>query len=128
MKIPENLKYTEQHEWVRIEGDTAVVGITDYAQRELGDVVYVELPSVGDEAKAATPFGVVEAVKTVSDLFSPVSGEIAAVNEALSADAGIVNKSPYEDGWMIKIKMSDTSELNSLLGPQDYEKLVGKEL
>jgi len=127
MTIPEDLKYTEQHEWVRVEGDTVTVGITDYAQGELGDVVYVELPAVGAKAEASTPFGVVEAVKTVSDLFSPVSGEIVAVNDVLSDDAATVNRSPYEDGWMIKIKMSDPGELESLLGSEDYRKLIGKE-
>ena len=125
--VPENLKYTEQHEWVRVEGDTAIVGITDYAQKELGDIVYVELPSVGSTIAAKKAFGVVEAVKTVSDLFSPVSGQVTVVNEGLGTDASIVNKSPYDEGWMIKIKMSNSSELGSLLGPADYRKLIGKE-
>jgi glycine cleavage system H protein len=125
--VPENLKYTDQHEWVRIQGDTAAVGITDYAQKELGDIVYVELPSVGSAVVAKKAFGVVEAVKTVSDLFAPVSGQVTAVNEALSTDAAIVNKSPYEEGWMIKIKMSNPSELDSLLNPTEYKKLIGKE-
>ena len=125
--VPENLKYTDQHEWVRIQGDTAAVGITDYAQGELGDIVYVELPSVGSAVVAKKAFGVVEAVKTVSDLFAPVSGQVTAINEALSIDAAIVNKSPYEEGWMIKIKMSNPSELDSLLNPTEYKKLIGKE-
>jgi len=124
--VPENLKYTDQHEWVRMQGDTATVGITDYAQGELGDIVYVELPCVGSTTVAKKAFGVVEAVKTVSDLFAPVSGQVTAINETLSTDAAIVNKSPYEDGWMIKIKMSNPSELDSLLNPTEYKKLIGK--
>jgi glycine cleavage system H protein len=127
MTVPEDLKYTDQHEWIRVQDDTAVVGITDYAQGELGDIVYVELPAVGTRAEAASAFGVVEAVKTVSDLFSPVSGDIVAVNEVLASDASIVNKSPYEDGWMIKVRMSDPSEVESLLSAQDYRKLIGEE-
>lgn len=124
---PENLKYTQQHEWVLVEGDTASVGITDYAQGELGDIVYVELPSVGTTVEATKPFGVVEAVKTVSDLFSPVSGEVTAINEVLSTDAAVVNRSPYGEGWMIKIKMSDLAELETLLSAADYKKLIGRE-
>ena len=125
--VPENLKYTDQHEWVRMQGDTATVGITDYAQGELGDIVYVELPSVGSTTVAKKAFGVVEAVKTVSDLFAPVSGQVTAINETLSTDAAIVNKSPYEEGWMIKIRMCNPSELDSLLNPIEYKKLIGKE-
>jgi len=123
--IPEDLKYTDEHEWLRIEGDTAVVGITDYAQHELGDIVYVELPAVGKKVEVKKPFGVVEAVKTVSDIFAPVSGEIVAVNEALATDASIVNKEPYGQGWMIKIRMTNPAEAGSLLGPGDYGKLIG---
>lgn len=123
--IPNDLKYTDQHEWVRVEGNTAVVGITDYAQKELGDIVYVELPSIGKTVAAKNPFGVVEAVKTVSDLYAPVSGEIVAVNEVLASDAGVVNKQPYGDGWMIKMEMSDPSELDSLLDAAAYGKLTG---
>ena len=123
--IPEDLKYTDEHEWLRIDGDTAVVGITDYAQHELGDIVYVELPAAGKKAEVKKPFGVVEAVKTVSDIFAPVSGEIVAVNEALATDASIVNKDPYRAGWMIKIRMSNPAEAGSLLGPAEYKKLVG---
>ncbi len=126
MTVPEDLRYTEQHEWARVEGDTAVVGITDYAQGELGDVVYVELPAVGTQLEAGKPFGVIEAVKTVSDLFTPFSGEITAVNEVLSTDASVVNKSPYDDGWMIKIKMSAPGEADSLLSAEDYRKLTGE--
>jgi len=125
--IPEDLKYTDQHEWVRVQADTATVGITDYAQKELGDIVYVELPSAGSATVAKKVFGVVEAVKTVSDLYAPVSGEVTEINEGLGTDASIVNKSPYDQGWMIKIKMSNPSELDSLLSPADYRKLTGKE-
>jgi len=125
--IPEDLKYTDQHEWVRVQADTATVGITDYAQKELGDIVYVELPSVGSATVAKKAFGVVEAVKTVSDLYAPVSGEVTEINEGLGTDASIVNKSPYDQGWMIKIRMSNPSELDSLLSPADYRRLTGKE-
>ncbi|MFH0778205.1 MAG: glycine cleavage system protein GcvH [Candidatus Eisenbacteria bacterium] len=125
--VPENLKYTDQHEWVLVEGDTATIGITDYAQGELGDVVYLELPSVGASVQALKPFGVIEAVKTVSDLYAPLSGQVSAVNESLTSDAGVVNKSPYGDGWMIKIKMSSPGELDALLSPAAYKKLIGKE-
>ncbi|MBN1504423.1 MAG: glycine cleavage system protein GcvH [Candidatus Eisenbacteria bacterium] len=124
--IPENLKYTDEHEWLRIEGDTAVVGITDYAQHELGDIVYVELPPVGKKAEVKKAFGVVEAVKTVSDIFAPVSGEIVAVNEALAADASVVNREPYGQGWMIEIKMSNPADTGALLGPAEYRKLLGE--
>jgi len=123
--IPDDLKYTDEHEWLRIEGDTAVIGITDYAQHELGDIVYVELPSPGTKAEVKKTLGVVEAVKTVSDIFAPVSGEIVAVNEILSTDASVINKEPYGQGWMIKIKMSNPSETSTLLGPAEYRKLVG---
>jgi glycine cleavage system H protein len=123
--IPENLKYTDQHEWLRVEGDSAVVGITDYAQRELGDIVYVELPSPGARVEVKKTFGVVEAVKTVSDLYAPVSGEVVAVNEGLSSDASVVNREPYGEGWLIKIKMSNVSEVNSLLDSKGYAQLVG---
>ena len=123
--IPDDLKYTDEHEWLRIEGDTAVIGITDYAQHELGDIVYVELPSPGTKAEVKKTLGVVEAVKTVSDIFAPVSGEIVAVNEILSTDASVINKEPYGQGWMIKIKMSNPSETSTLLGAAEYRKLVG---
>ncbi len=123
--IPENLKYTDQHEWLRVEGDHAVIGITDYAQRELGDIVYLELPSPGAKVEAKKPFGVVEAVKTVSDLYAPISGEVLEVNDALSSDASTVNKEPYGRGWMIKIKLSNPSEVESLLGPKEYAQILG---
>jgi glycine cleavage system H protein len=124
MKIPADLKYTEDHEWVRIEGNTAVVGITDYAQNELGDVVFIEIETEGEELEQGDTFGTVEAVKTVSDLFMPVGGTVAGVNEALADDPELVNKDPYGKGWMIKITMSDESEIDNLLSADDYKKMV----
>ncbi|WP_372947266.1 glycine cleavage system protein GcvH [Mariniphaga sp.] len=124
MKIPAELKYTEDHEWVRVEGDTATVGITDFAQGELGDVVFVEIETEGEELDKGETFGTVEAVKTVSDLFMPVGGEVAEVNEALADEPELVNKDPYGKGWMIKIKMSDSSEIDDLLSADDYKKMV----
>ncbi len=126
MEIKENLKYTKEHEWVKVEKDMATMGITDYAQGELGDVVFVELPQVGTKVEQMKPFGVIEAVKAVSDLFSPLSGEVTQVNTRLENEAGIINKDPYGEGWIIKIKMSDTQELDHLLSAQDYEKLIQK--
>jgi glycine cleavage system H protein len=124
MNIPENLKYTKEHEWVKMEGDTAVVGITDYAQGELGDVVFVEIETVGETLEKDETFGTVEAVKTVSDLFMPLSGEVAEKNDALDDDPESINKDPYGDGWMIKIKASDLSELDGLLDAEAYKGLV----
>jgi glycine cleavage system H protein len=127
MQFPENLKYTKEHEWVRVENDSiGVVGITDYAQSELGDIVYVELPQIGKQVKQLEPFGTIEAVKAVSDLFSPLSGEVIEVNEKLKDSADLINKDPYGEGWIIKIKISDLSELNNLLSAEDYKKLIGK--
>lgn len=120
MNVPENIKYTEEHEWVSVEDDVATVGITEYAQGELGDIVFVELPEVGFEAKRPDPFGTIEAVKAVSDLFAPVSGEVVEVNEKLNDEPEIINTDPYGDGWMIKIKLTDKSELESLLSAEDY--------
>jgi glycine cleavage system H protein len=124
MKIPAELKYTEDHEWVRVEDDTATVGITDFAQGELGDVVFVEIETEGEELDKGETFGTVEAVKTVSDLFMPVGGEVAEVNETLADEPEIVNKDPYGKGWMIKIKVKDSSELDDLLTADDYKKMV----
>ena len=124
MNIPENLLYTKEHEWIRVEGDAAVVGITDYAQGELGDVVFVELPENGGEVKQSEPFGTIEAVKAVSELFSPVSGTVSDVNSMIEDDAGIINRDPYGEGWMIKIKMSDTAELEKMLKPDQYKQLI----
>ncbi|MDD5583335.1 MAG: glycine cleavage system protein GcvH [Candidatus Marinimicrobia bacterium] len=124
MDFPKNLKYSDDHEWVRVEGDEAVVGITDFAQSELGDVVYVDLPSIGDWVKKGEAFGTIEAVKTVSDMLAPVSGEVIAVNETLNDSPENLNKDPYES-WIIKIKMSDLTELNDLMDADAYEKFVG---
>jgi len=119
--IPDDLQYTKDHEWVRVEGDVAVVGITDYAQDSLGDVVYVELPKPGDDVTANDPFGSVESVKAVSEMFSPVSGTVAAVNEALADESDKVNKDPYGEGWMIRVKLSNPGEVDSLLTAAEYE-------
>lgn len=124
MKIPAELKYTEDHEWVRVDGDTATVGITDFAQGELGDVVFVEIETEGEELAKGETFGTVEAVKTVSDLFMPVGGEVAEVNEALADEPELVNKDPYGKGWMIRIKVGDASELDALMSAEDYKKMI----
>lgn len=124
MNIPADLKYTPDHEWIRVEGDIAVVGITDFAQGELGDVVFVEIETVGEELEKGETFGTVEAVKTVSDLFMPVGGEVLEMNEALADEPELVNKDPYNTGWMIKIKISDVSELEGLLSADSYEKML----
>lgn len=125
MNIPSDLKYTKDHEWVKIEGDTAIVGITDFAQGELGDIVYVEVETVDEVLDAEEIFGTVEAVKTVSDLFLPLSGEIIEFNESLEDEPEKVNSDPYGDGWMIKIKYSDASEIDNLLSAEDYKAIVG---
>ncbi len=125
MNIPKDLKYTKEHEWIRDNGDgTVTVGITDFAQSELGDIVFVELEPEGSEFDQDEVLGSVEAVKTVSELFSPVSGEITEINETLEDDPELVNNDPYGDGWMVKIKLSDASELESLLSADDYEQLI----
>ena len=125
MNFPDDLKYTREHEWIRDNGDgTVTVGITDFAQSELGDIVFVELEPEGSEFDQEEVFGTVEAVKTVSELFAPVSGEITEVNELLEDDPEIVNNDPYGDGWMVKLKLSDASELNSLLSVDDYKEIV----
>jgi len=121
MELPKELKYTDEHEWVLVEDNVATIGITDYAQGELGDIVFVELPSVDDEFKQADPFGTIEAVKAVSDLYSPVSGKIVEVNEMLEDQPEIINASPYDKGWMIKIELSDVSELDALLSADEYK-------
>lgn len=119
------MKYTKDHEWVLVEGDTATVGVTDFAQGELGDVVFVEIETEGEALAQGDTFGTIEAVKTVSDLFMPVGGEVIAVNEKLEADPEVVNKDPYGDGWLIKIKMSDAAEADALMSAEDYEALIG---
>ena len=125
MNIPSELKYTKDHEWVLIEGDIATIGITDFAQGELGDIVYVEVETVDETLDAEEIFGTVEAVKTVSDLFLPLSGEIIEFNESLEDEPEKVNSDPYGEGWMIKLKFSDASEIENLLSAEDYEALIG---
>ena len=126
MTFPENLKYTKDHEWVRVEGDTGVVGITDYAQGELGDVVFIELPAKGKVVKQGEGFGTIEAVKAVSDLYAPVSGEVVDINTNLEKSSELVNREPYSGGWMIKLKIKDKNELNNLLDVKKYRELIGK--
>ena len=125
MSIPAELKYTKDHEWVRVEGNVATVGITAFAQGELGDIVYVEVETEGEELGKEEIFGTVEAVKTVSDLYLPLTGKIIEFNTALEATPEVVNSDPYGDGWMIKLEFSDASELESLLSAADYEALIG---
>jgi len=125
MNIPSDLQYTKDHEWVKVEGDVATVGITDFAQGELGDIVYVEVETVDEVLDKDEVFGSVEAVKTVSDLFLPLSGEIIEFNEALEDEPEKVNTDPYGDGWMVKIKIGDTSEISGLLSDADYKELIG---
>ena len=124
MNIPSELKYTKDHEWVQIDGDIATVGITDFAQSELGDIVYVEVETLDETLEADEVFGTVEAVKTVSDLFLPLSGEIIEFNEALESDPEVVNSDPYGDGWMIKIKVNNTEDWGKLLSADDYKALI----
>ena len=119
--VPDNLHYSKDHEWVRVEGDTAVIGITDHAQEQLGDVVYVELPKVGDEFAGNDSFGSVESVKAVSEIFTPVAGKISATNDSLNDEPEKVNKNPYGDGWMIKMTMKNPDEVDSLLTAAEYE-------
>ena len=124
--IPDDLLYSKDHEWIKLDGDIAVIGITDYAQGELGDIVFVELPSVGSKAESMQPFGTIEAVKAVSDLVSPFTGEVVEINDMLENDAGIVNSDPYGDGWMIKVKVNNKDELNQLIDAAAYKELVGQ--
>lgn len=122
MAVPSGLKYSKEHEWVKVEGNTAIIGITDFAQSELGDIVFVELPEVEDELTEGETFGSVESVKTVSELYSPVSGKVVAVNENLEDAPEAVNESPYEEAWMVKVELKDESELDALLDAAGYEK------
>jgi len=124
MNVPGNLKYTKDHEWIRVEGNQAVVGITDFAQGELGDIVFIEIETLGDKLQKEATFGTIEAVKTVSDMFMPVSGEIVEVNPLLLEKPEVVNKDPYGDGWMVKIAIQDSVELNELLSAEQYIALV----
>lgn len=125
MNFPAELKYTKDHEWVRINGNEATIGITDFAQRELGDIVYVDVNTVGETVAKEAVFGTVEAVKTVSDLFMPLSGEVLEVNKDIDSAPETVNSDPYGKGWMIKIKITDPSEVSGLLSVDDYKKLIG---
>ena len=125
MNIPSNLQYTKDHEWAKIENGVATIGITDFAQGELGDIVFVELPEVGKSFNAGDALGTIEAVKTVTDLFSPISGNIVAINEGLDNDPGKVNSDPYGDGWLVKIRLSDPDEKDGLLSSIAYEEIIG---
>ena len=125
MNIPDKLKYTNDHEWVKIDGEIAIVGITDFAQSELGDIVYVEINTIGDIVQKDSVFGTVEAVKTVSDLFMPITGEILEVNSALEESPEIINNEPYESGWIIKIKIEDIDQINQLLDSDAYKNIIG---
>ena len=124
MNIPENLKYTKDHEWLNIDGDLAFIGITDYAQQELGDIVFIEVETVGETLDKDEAFGTIEAVKTVSDMFMPVSGEVLEYNEELSSTPEIINKDPYDLGWVVKIRIADLSELDELLDAAQYKELI----
>jgi glycine cleavage system H protein len=125
MNFPEHLKFTKEHEWIRIEGDDAIVGITEFAQRELGDIVYVEIETIGKQMDAGSIFGTVEAVKTVSDLYLPVNGTITEVNSKLNANPELVNTDPYGEGWMVRIKMDNPEDATTLLDATAYQELVG---
>ena len=127
MEFPEEFKYTEEHEWVSIEGDIVTIGISDFAQEALGDIVFVELPEVGYQAEAGKTFGVVESVKAVSDIFSPVTGEVVEINEELPDTPELVNSSPYEGAWMLKIKLNDKAQLDGLLDAEAYQAFVEEE-
>lgn len=126
MNFPSNLKYTKDHEWIRVEGGFGWIGITDYAQSELGDVVFVELPAVGTKLQRGKSFGTIEAVKAVSDLYAPVGGEVVELNKKVQETPEVVNKEPYEGGWMLKVKIDDSSDLGSLMDAESYRKLIAK--
>ena len=125
MNFPSELKYTAEHEWLRLEGDNAIIGITEFAQKELGDIVFVDIPSIGTTVGEGAVFGSVEAVKTVSDLFMPLAGEVLAFNTELEASPELVNSDPYGKGWMVKVKLTDATTVSGLLSAADYQKLVG---
>lgn len=125
MNIPEGLKYTKEHEWIKVEGNVGTVGLTDYAQGELGDIIYVDVTTVGSDVAAGETFGTVEAVKTVSDMYAPVSGKISEFNTAVNDNPASVNQDPYGAGWLVKIEISNMSDLDNLLSPEDYKNLVG---
>jgi len=121
MNVPANLKYTKDHEWLKVDGDHAYVGVTDFAQHELGDIVFIEVETVGEILEKHEAFGTIEAVKTVSDMFMPVGGEVLEFNEALTTNPEIINKDPYEQGWVVKIKIGNAAELDELLSPEQYQ-------
>ena len=125
MTVPKDLLYTAEHEWVRVEGDEAVIGVTDFAQGELGDVVFIEIETTGETLAQGDTFGTIEAVKTVSDLYMPVDGEVSEVNQALEDTPELVNSDPYKGGWMIRVKMADPSQVEDLLSPDQYSNLIG---
>jgi len=124
MNIPNELKYTKEHEWIRVEGDEAVIGVTDFAQGELGDVVFLEIETKGDSLSTGETFGTIEAVKTVSDLYMPVDGEVVELNPALEDNPELINSDPFGEGWMIRIKLADASQLEGLITPEDYKSLI----
>jgi glycine cleavage system H protein len=124
MNIPEELKYTEEHEWIKIDGNTAIIGITDFAQGELGDIVYIDIDSIGNELDGNEIFGTVEAVKTVSDLFMPIKGKVLEVNSNIESTPEIVNEDPYGNGWIIKIEISEDQDISNLLSAQEYKKMI----
>jgi glycine cleavage system H protein len=126
MNFPKELKYTQEHEWIRVEGDKAVIGITDFAQKELGDIVFLDINRLGDEVGKHEVFGTVEAVKTVSDLFMPVSGKVLELNPEVESNPELVNSDPYGKGWVIKISLKDKAEIDQLLSADDYKKLIGQ--
>lgn len=127
MNLPENLKYSKEHEWVKVDGNKAYIGITEFAQSELGDIVFVELPDDDEDIEQGSTFGSVESVKTVSDLYAPVTGQILEINEELEDSPESVNESPYDKGWMLLVELSDTSELDSLMSAQEYEDMVSED-
>ena len=126
MNIPRDLKYTKDHEWIKVDGNEALIGITDFAQKELGDIVYVEIETEGEELGIGDVFGTVEAVKTVSDLFMPIAGKVIEINEELESEPEIVNSDPYQKGWMIKVEMADDSGLKDALSAEDYKNLISE--
>ncbi|MEH6888765.1 glycine cleavage system protein GcvH [Bacillus sp. JJ864] len=127
MSIPKQLRYSEEHEWVQVEGNQVIIGITDFAQHELGDIVFVELPEVGATIEADEPFGSVESVKTVSELYAPVAGKVVAVNEDLNDKPELVNESPYEGAWMVKVELEDAGQVEKLLTAEQYEEMINQD-
>lgn len=125
MNIPENIRYTKDHEWVKTDNNIAIIGITDYAQRELGDIIYVDITATGNSVKAGESLGSIEAVKTVSDIFAPVSGNVIEFNSSVNDNPAVVNEDPYGGGWIVKIQMSEMDEINNLMSAEEYRKLVG---